>query len=291
MTIALLAAVLAAAFPAVWRYNAHNCYPERGQYYDRLDRARRSGLRAVEIDVTWSEKRRATVISHEKEPAGGEPTLAEYFWQPMLPELQRLPRGSPGGLLLIDFKTAHPGPVEELYRDLERRRELLTLFGKSIDYGPLTVLLTGDPGAIAAFEKLHPRSGPYLAMGNRQPSFAGFQEDLQTYFPDDATEFYRVYNFEWAHIEPDAALRRSGPLPETARRRLQAFADLAHRKGYWLRTWTLNAATFGGREGLLERWDAAGAAGVEMIATDEYELAGRLTTTAGARPPAGRSRR
>lgn len=291
MSVALLlAAVLAAAFPPLWRFTAHNAYPEKGQHGDRLERARRAGLRAVEIDVSWSEERRRAVITHEKIPAGGEPTLEQYFWKPLLPELERLPRGKPGWLLLVDFKTGHPGPVRELYGDLQRRSRLVSRFGSQIDYGPLTVLLTGDNRAIAAFEKLHPARGPYLAMGNREPPERQYRENLEEYFPEPPTAFYRVYNFEWSHIEPDRDARRNGPLPGNARDRLRAFAELARRKGYWLRTWTLNESTFGGRAGLLERWTAAREAGVQMIATDEYDLAA-ATATADARPPTAQSTR
>jgi hypothetical protein len=266
--------LLLLAFPGPWLYNAHNCYPENGQYSDRLERARRAGLRAVEIDVTWSEERRRTVISHQKMPTGGEPTLKEYFWKPVEPELRRLPRGRPGWLLLIDFKIDHPAVIEEIYQDLKLRRRLLTRFGDQVDYGPLTVMLTGDNAAIAAFEKRNRGSGPYLAMGNREPAGRQYQDNVAAYFDADATPFYRVFNFEWVHLEPDREARRSGPMPEAARARLRALAELAHQKGYWLRTWTLNESTFGGRQGLLERWRAAREAGVEMIATDEYELAG-----------------
>ena len=230
----------------------------------------------MEIDLTWSEKRRRTVISHEKTPVGGEPTLEEYFWKPLGMELGRMPRGRPGWLLLIDFKTYHARVVEEVYRDLERHRRLLTRFGGNVDYGPLTVILTGDNAAIAAFEKRNRGHGPYLAMGNREPPERQYQDNVADYFEADATPFYRVFNFEWAHIEPDREKRRAEPLPETAPARLRKLAQTAHQKGYWLRTWTLNESTFGGREGLLERWRAARDAGVEMIATDEYELAGRL---------------
>jgi hypothetical protein len=266
--------LLLLVFPGLWLYNAHNCYPEKGQYRDRLERARQAGLRAVEIDVTWSEQRRRTVISHEKTPSGGEPTLKEYFWKAVEPELRRLPRGQAAWLLQIDFKIDHPAVIEEVYRDLDRRRRLLTRFGDQVDYGPLTVMLTGDNAAIASFEKRSRGNGPYLAMANREPVERQYQDNVTAYFDADATPFYRVFNLEWVHLEPDREARRSGPLPESARTRLRALAELARQKGYWLRTWTLNESTFGGREGLLERWRAAREAGVDMIATDEYELAG-----------------
>jgi glycerophosphoryl diester phosphodiesterase len=270
--ILLISAVL--AFPAPWRYNAHNCYPEKGQHWERLDRARQAGLRAVEIDVAWSEEQRRTVISHEKEPSGGEPSLEQYFWKPLGPALRKLPRGRPEWLLLIDFKTDDLRVVEQVYRELEQRQALLSRFGKAIEYGPLTVLLTGDRGAVAAFERRNRGNGPYLAMGDEEPPGREYRESIADYLPAAATAFYRVFNFDWKHVEPDREARKQGPLPKAALARLKTLVDLAHQRGYWLRAWTLNGPTFGGREGLLERWRAAREAGVEMVATDEYELAG-----------------
>ena len=63
-----------------------------------------------------------------------------------------------------------------------------------------------------------------------------------------------------------------------------AIVKLAREKGYWTRAWMLNATTtmwgagrnFGSREALLERWRAALTAGLDCIATDEYDLAGRF---------------
>lgn len=276
--LAVAAALGAGEIPQAWRYNAHNCYPEKGQHWDRLDRARQAGLRAVEIDVTWSEQRGRGVISHHKELAGGEPTLEEYFFRPLLPELRRLPAGKPDWLLLIDFKSDDARLVAEVYRLLRRHRKLLTTAGEDLRYGPLTVLLTGDNAAIAAFARLHPPGERYLAIGNREPLGREYRENVAEYFPEAATGFYRVFNFEWKHVEQ--VYRREEPLSGAERERLEALARAAHEKGYWLRTWTLNGSHFGGQEWVRERWETARLAGVEMIATDEYELVGKLRESA-----------
>jgi len=127
--------------------------------------------------------------------------------------------------------------VREVYRELERRKRLLTRFGEQIDWGPLTVFLTGNGAATAAFEKLSPRGAPYLAMGNREPPDRKYQDHPVDYFPAGATAFYRVFNFEWVHVEPDRP-QRHGPMEPAARNRLRALVQTAREKGYWLRTWT-----------------------------------------------------
>lgn len=256
-----------------------------------MERARKAGLSAFELDLAWSEALGRTVISHETKLDGSEPTFEEYFFAPLLPELRRSPPGEPGILLLLDFKKDHPGPVKEVHELLNRHRDLLTTPGKRGDdpiqtplrFQPLTVILTGDNAAIAQFEKLTPQGEPYLAMGNREPVERKFQESVAAYFPEPATAFYRVFNFEWKHIERDRN-SEAGAFTVAERTRLDALVKTAHAKGYWVRTWTLNATSlawgsnqnFGSRQALLERWRAALESGVDMIATDEYELAGEL---------------
>ncbi len=298
----LLAGCLTAAdFPRQWFLHAHNCYPKNGAGYDRLERARRASLQAFELDLAWSEARGRTVISHETRLDGNEPTIEQYFLDPFLPELRRLPAGKPGVLLFFDFKADHPGPVKEVYRLLHLHRDLITTAGRRDDppdtplrFGPLTVILTGDASAIAQFEKLTRDGELYLAMGNCEPPDRKFQENAASYFPEPATAFYRVFNFEWKHIERDPN-SQAGDFTPIKRARLETLAKLAHAKGYWLRTWTLNATNtdwgasqnFGSKAAMLERWRAALEAGVEMVVTDEYELAGSFLShpSAAKGPP------
>ena len=59
--------------------------------------------------------------------------------------------------------------------------------------------------------------------------------------------------------------------------------DHAHKLGYWVRFYTLDGFTaaenqgwdknynFGSRAAVMARWKAAAAAGVNLIATDQYE--------------------
>ena len=65
--------------------------------------------------------------------------------------------------------------------------------------------------------------------------------------------------------------------------RLKALVDRAHKLGYWIRFYTLdgfgagqdqgwgNSYNFGSREAVMLRWKAAQRAGVNLIATDQYE--------------------
>jgi hypothetical protein len=66
-------------------------------------------------------------------------------------------------------------------------------------------------------------------------------------------------------------------------RRLHALVDYAHQRGFWIRFYTLDgfqpaqslgwdkSYNFGSREAVQARWKAALAAGVNLIASDQYE--------------------
>jgi len=266
LVVVSAAASLPAAGPPLprqWFLNAHNSYPQEGRGADRLQRARRARIWEVEVDVAWSEPRGRTVVSHEAKPHGEEPALEDYFVAPLLPELRRLPPDRPGLLLMPDLKTDHPGPVRELHKLLRRHRDLLTTSsrGGELRIGPLTVILSS---AIALFEQLTPAGEPYQALVVREPPERQYQEDLAACFPYPATAFYRLFNFDWKHIEKEAN-RQAGAFTAAERPPLRELVKLVNQKGYWTRAWTLNATNadwdkdraFGRREALLERWRAA----------------------------------
>ena len=76
---------------------------------------------------------------------------------------------------------------------------------------------------------------------------------------------------------------KAGDWTSAADRRLRALVDHAHSLGYWIRFYTLDGFppaesmgwdagyNFGSRAAVLARWKAALAAGVDFIATDQYE--------------------
>ena len=71
-------------------------------------------------------------------------------------------------------------------------------------------------------------------------------------------------------------------------RRLRALVDHAHKLGFWIRFYTLDgfaepeskgwdeSYNFGRREAAQTRWKAALDAGVNLIATDQYEALGAM---------------
>ena len=67
--------------------DAHNCYPYKGQFKDRIDRALRTPFPVgIEQDIAWAKGQ--PVVSHEAKTTGDEPTLRAHFFERVrLPDL------------------------------------------------------------------------------------------------------------------------------------------------------------------------------------------------------------
>ena len=104
----------------------------------------------------------------------------------------------------------------------------------------------------------------------------------QKLLPDPPTNYRRWWNNSWYVVE-EGGQRRGGEWTPANEQRLRALVDHAHRMGYWIRFYTLDGFTpaenrgwdnnynFGSHAAVEARWRAAIAAGVNLIATDQYE--------------------
>jgi hypothetical protein len=96
------------------------------------------------------------------------------------------------------------------------------------------------------------------------------------------SNYRRWWNNSWGIVEEGGAPRAGEWTPEDEHR-LKSLVDHAHKLGYWIRFYTLDGFSpaedqgwgkpynFGSRDAVLLRWKAAIAAGVDLIATDQYE--------------------
>ncbi|HMD48495.1 MAG TPA: hypothetical protein VKG79_05330, partial [Bryobacteraceae bacterium] len=96
------------------------------------------------------------------------------------------------------------------------------------------------------------------------------------------TNYRRWCNNSWYEVE-EGGQPRAGEWTAADTKRLRALVDRAHSLGYWIRFYTLDGFpedddhgwskgyNFGSFEAVRVRWRAAIDAGVDFIATDQYE--------------------
>ena len=287
--------------------HAHNCYPDRGVGRDRLSRARAAaaGPVAIEQDLVWDATRGQTVVSHEKELTGGEPTLEEHFFAAVGPDLERAladgrPDTWPRIVLHLDFKTNEPEHHAAVWALLGRYERFLTTAPRTengavqpLSRGPLLVLTEQGPGQERAFHDAVPVGARLRVFGTvpgpPDRDFSTPEARLDSaaslapgeLIPSGATNYRRWTNHAWAVVERGGQ-RRAGAWEAAERARLEAIVRRAHDQGLWVRFYTLNGHApndqgwsdgynFGTLDAVVPRWHAAIDAGVDFIATDQYE--------------------
>jgi hypothetical protein len=107
-----------------------------------------------------------------------------------------------------------------------------------------------------------------------------------------ATNYRRWWNNSWHEVE-EGGQTRAGSWSTSKMARLRALVNRAHGLGYWIRFYTLDGFSpdtdkgwspgynFGSMAAVRVRWQAAIDAGVDMIATDQYEDLAALLRQSG----------
>jgi len=298
--------------------HAHNCYPEDGQWRDRIDRALAIGLSrvAIEQDVAWlspsTGRPGRSVVSHDRELTGSEPTLEEHFFARLKPLMARALAENrqdqwPLVVLHLDFKTNEREHHQAVWDLLARHRDWLTTAERVADpatvmpfrVGPLLVLTENGPGQEADFfDRL--LIGERLLLFGTTPSPAlpasGDPETRartaataspELLMPWPATNYRRWTNFAWNVVERGGQ-GQAGDWTSADDLRLTAIVQRAHLLGLWIRFYTLNGHAipasrgwsagynFGSVAAVRARWQAAIEAGVDFVATDQYEDFARM---------------
>jgi len=306
--------------------HAHNCYPEDGQWLDRLDRALSTGLArlAIEQDIAWipsaGGRPGRSVVSHDTDLNGRELTLEQHFFARVRPLMERALAEQkqdqwPLLILHLDFKSNEPEHHQAVWRLLERHRAWLTTANRVVDptrvlpfqIGPLLVLTENGPGQESVFSDRVPAGERLLIFGTTPSPELPRSEDPgvraqiaasatpTVLIPWPATNYRRWTNFAWQVVEQGGQARAAEWTADDARR-LGAIVGRAHEQGLWIRFYTLNghhptanrgwtaSYNFGSADAVRARWQAAIAAGVDFVATDQYEEFARLLA-----PPPGPS--
>lgn len=293
--------------------HAHNCYPEAGEWRDRLDRALTIGLSrlVIEQDVAWAPgstgRPGRPVLSHDAEVDGSEPTLEQHFFARVRPLMERAlaenrPEHWPLVILHLDFKTNEPEHHRAVWHLLEQHRAWLTTAERVADgarvmpfrLAPLLVLTENGTGQEAVFSDRVPAGGSLLVFGTTPTPDLPRSEDPEVrariqvtatpaaLVPWPATNYRRWTNFSWGVVEQGGQTRAGAWTPaDTAR--LHAIVNRAHEQSLWIRFYTLNghgaganrgwtdSYNFGSTGAVIARWQAAITAGVDFVATDQYE--------------------
>ncbi len=184
-----------------------------------------------------------------------------------------------------------------------------------LDVKPVLVL-TGNPDAQqAAFHDRVPVGGRLRVFGaipmdleakvgkgkEAIPKLAGLSP--AELIASGATNYRRWVNFPWAVVERGGQAEAGAWTPADAAR-LAALSALAHSRGLWIRFYTLNghaeaddrgwtaSYNFGSPAAVETRWRAARDAGVDFIASDQYEGLARILARPAAQSatPAARLR-
>ena len=268
----------------VWLH-AHNCYPEKGQWGDRIERALavRTSDVAIEQDVAWfvdpATGRGRTVVSHDAKPDGSEPTLEAHFFDRVRPLMEKALRDNrreswPLMVLHLDFKTNEPAHHQAVWDLLGKYESWLTTAERVAEEprvtpfvpGPLLVLTEAGENQAETFYNRVPVGSRLRIFGTIPPATfpsartaeeraaAVYTATPEVLIPSRATNYRRWTNFAWAVVELGGQARAGAWTDEDARR-LRAIVSRAHDMGLWVRFYTLNGHPAGQGKGWTESYN------------------------------------
>ncbi len=107
----------------------------------------------------------------------------------------------------------------------------------------------------------------------------------------EVTNYLRWSNNPWSVVEPEGQVK-AAEWNDADKNRLRSAVNAAHQAGLWIRFYTLNghpaadgerlgltpSYNFGALDAARTRWRAAIEAGVDFIATDQYEEFARISS-------------
>ncbi len=282
--------------------DAHNCYPYFGWWSDRIDRALSAGTPlAIEQDLFWYTDPRTgksrSLVTHGAPSTGSEPGMKEYFFERVRPIVEKAFRDGnhhdwPIITLNLDLKSEEPEHLAAIWQLLGEYRDWLTTAQKSSDItsvSPLVVkpilVLTGESAAQkAVFYDQLPVGSQLLLFGATPTHSSNPAASPSEIAPESPDNYHRWWNNPWRVVEP-AGQSNSGAWSPEKESRLHDLVQYGHQRGFWIRFYTLDGVSkadescrgifhlynFGSREVAELRWRAAAKAGVDYIASDQYE--------------------
>ncbi|GGG84036.1 hypothetical protein [Edaphobacter dinghuensis] len=266
---------------------------------------------SIEQDLAWyvdpATGKGRVVVSHTPHPTGEEPTLEDYFFKQVSPVVERAIAENkrdqwPLIVLHFDFKDNQDPLLKAVWQVLGQHEEWLSTAVKTndpnhlspIDRKPILVVTEESDEQQKIFYDDLPVGARLRLFGSAHthpaPKGMSAKESMHweaTVSPEELigekpTNYRRWWNGSWYAVE-EGGEPRAGDWTAADNARLHALVDYAHKRGYWVRFYALdgfapsedqgwgNAYNFGSRAAVVLRWKAAIAAGVNFIATNQYE--------------------
>jgi hypothetical protein len=292
--------------------DAHNCYPYEGQWMDRVKRALNSGFPvSIEQDLAWyvdpATGKGRVVVSHTPKATGTEPTLRDYFFEQVRPVIEKAIKENkrdqwPIIVLHFDFKDNQQAILEGVWQLLSEYKPWLSTAVKTnnphklspIDRKPILAITEDNDAQEKVFYDAVPVGSQLLVFGSAHtaepPASMSLQEKMhwaaitppEQFVTESPTNYRRWVNYSWYPVE-EGGQNQGGEWTEAKNQRLRSLVEDAHKRGFWIRFYTLDGFApsddhgwgkyynFGSREAVIPRWKAAIADGVNFIATDQYE--------------------
>lgn len=270
---------------------------------------------SIEQDLAWyvdpATGKGSVVVSHTPHPTGHEPTLEDYFFKQVRPVVEKAIAENktsqwPLIVLHFDFKDNQDPLLRAIWQILGEHQQWLSTAIKTndpsklspIERKPILVVTEEsdeqqkvfyDDLPIGAQLRLfgsahtHPRPKDKPMKQLMHWAVSVTPEELLSEQP---TNYRRWLNSSWYTVE-EGGEPGAGDWTPADNQRLRSLVDHAHKMGYWVRFYALDgfapaddqgwgqSYNFGSREAVIPRWKAAIAAGVNFIATNQYE---RLAT-------------
>lgn len=271
---------------------------------------------AIEQDLVWwtdpATGKARSIVSHGEPFTGREPSLETHFFERIRPLVERALREDrrdtwPLIVLNLDLKSNEPEHHAAIWETLGRYASWLTTAERvadatrpmPLDVKPVLVLTGSAAEQQVAFHDRVPVGERLRLFGaipvdveakvgrgrEAVPKLAGLRPD--ELIASGASNYRRWVNFPWAVVERGGQVEAGEWTPDDGAR-LAALTTRAHALGLWIRFYTLNghASTddrgwtrsynFGSPDAARARWRAARDAGVDFIATDQYEALAQL---------------
>jgi hypothetical protein len=303
IAILLASAPLAAQFDGMLGnkpiLDAHNCYPYEGQWADRIDRALSTGTPvSIEQDIALYQGK--AVVSHTPKTTGSEPLLKNYFFERVRPIIEAAIKANkpdtwPLIILHFDFKDNQAPLLHAVWDVLGQYESWITTASKGKDPSkleklkrrPILVITEdSDEQEQVFFTELKPNDRLRL-FGSAHTIHIKDQHELATAPPtrlltEKPTNYRRWWNNSWYEVE-EGGQPKAGEWTAASEARLKSLVDYAHAEGFWVRFYTFDgfepgtglgwgeAYNFRSRAAVEKRWLAALNAGVNFIASDQYE--------------------